>query len=653
MSDVIFNRPQEAKAVTSVFYGIDKGERIPDGYFCETLNMTSDKFPCLASRGERKLVARENAFVTEGEPVAAIDFNGEILIGCSNGKLFRADTEYECETEISDVIPFGDMIYCIPSGELIKDDLSRYSPTRVKYKDIYTVSSEGANCIKITDSGSASSGIGALFGVGSFSYLEEGDYVTVRFYDAEKSDDKIFELETYVSKAEGKDLIIEGSIDNIYVGERFVQIFRKMPQLQFAVTHNNRIWGCYYDGNTNEIYASKLGDPLRWNIFRGLSTDSYAVSVGEFGDFTGCASVGDVIVFFKENCIYTVYGTEPSNFQIVKTDCFGVQKGSEKSIARINGQLYYKSCRGIMRLSEGALPVCVSDDLGADKWSDAVGAADGTKYYVFMTDIQGNREMYCYDTKNNMWHKESECCKNLFRFVNFKNNLLCVGKVSTGNKVKEKRIPLITELTMPIRENYSSKAFYTIAKLAFDSYALTYKEIAGKSDEEIREWYAYQYDIEVADVTDEMLDAFLSIFYKRIPVYIHNVEFSYITNEMSCSGNLPGAVDSPYLMSDEGRFRWSCETGIRGFEASEYKRLKCVELRMKLGAGARCDVSIEYDSSGKWESVYSFEGEGMQTYRIRDRHDKCDTYRIRLSGYGKMVLFSIGEIYEEAGNIGF
>lgn len=651
MSDVIFNRPQETKTVTSVFYGINKGERIPDGCFRDTLNMTGDKYPCLATRSERKKVNRQESLAAPGEPVVAIEHNGAILLGCSNGKLIYEDKEFECDTEVTDVVAFGNMAYCIPSGVLIDDDFSTFNETRVSYKKECDVSaSDGA--IKITDT--SGTGIGGMFGVDSFNELKEGDAVTICIFEKTDSNENVLEIETYVSKVEGVDILLEGTIEDAYTGIRTVHIMRKMPTLQFAVTHNNRIWGCFYDGDINEIYASKLGDPLCWKSYRGLATDSYAVSCGDTGEFTGCTEMGNVIVFFKENCIYTIYGTEPSNFQTVKTDCFGVQKGSENSIVKINGQVYYKSCHGIMRLSEGGLPVCISDDLGIDRWSEAIGGTDGRKYYVVMKDIQGNREMYCYDTKTNVWHKEEECCKNLFRFVNFKNNLLCIGKEPTAEVAKEKRILLITEDMAPKRKDFTSSFIYNFAKMTFTAYIETYKTaIKGKSDAEIKEWYAQANELDVSEVTDEQLAAFLSLFYKRIASYVHKVEFSYITNEAGCNVFLPASGEIAYELSDEGRFHWSCETGIRGFEASEYKRLKCVELRMKLCAGARCDVSIEYDSTGKWESVYSFDTEGMTTYRIKDRFDKCDTYRLRLQGYGKMVLYSIGEVYEEAGNIGF
>ena len=216
--------------------------------------------------------------------------------------------------------------------------------------------------------------------------------------------------------------------------------------MQCAAVHNNRIWGCNFNDSVNEIYASKLGDPLNWNCFRGLSTDSYAVSVGEPGEFTGCVSLGDSVIFFKEMCIYSVYGNDPSDFRTVKAECFGVQKGSEGSAVKINGQLYYKSCHGIMRLSEGALPVCISDELGADVWKDAVAGTDGSKYYVAMTDAAGKRELFVYDTHKQSWNKESIPCEGVFAMIYHKNNLLLIGKKKTDvkakgiRKIKEKHI---------------------------------------------------------------------------------------------------------------------------------------------------------------------------------------------------------------------
>jgi hypothetical protein len=346
-------------------------------------------------------------------------------------------------------------------------------------------------------------------------------------------------------------------------------------------------------------------------------------------------------------CIYSVYGNDPSDFRTVKAECFGVQKGSEGSVVKINGQLYYKSCHGIMRMSQDSLPVCISDELGADVWKDAVAGTDGSKYYVVMTDAAGKREMFVYDTYKQSWNKESIPCEGVFAMIYHKNNLLLIGKKKTD--VKAKSIRKIKEKHIS-RSDYESELEYRMAWFAESARRVTAGLYLNRTDEEIREILAQNQQKEISD--DELYET-LNTLYELEDCFVHEITFTYISNELTCNEVLLEDDERIAVGYDEGRFRWSCETGIRGFEASEYKRLKCIELRMKLGAGARCDVSIEYDSSGKWESVYSFESEGMQTYRIRERHDKCDTYRIRLSGYGKMVLFSIGELYEEAGNIGF
>ena len=72
-----------------------------------------------------------------------------------------------------------------------------------------------------------------------------------------------------------------------YVEEE-VKLSRDIPDLDYVMESNNRLWGCRSEDNT--IYASKLGDPLNWNYFQSLANDSYALDVGSDGEFTGCAA---------------------------------------------------------------------------------------------------------------------------------------------------------------------------------------------------------------------------------------------------------------------------------------------------------------------------------------------------------------------------
>ncbi len=87
-----------------------------------------------------------------------------------------------------------------------------------------------------------------------------------------------------------------------------VKLERRVPDLDFVTEQGNRVWGC--SRKENSIYACALGDPTNWYSYRGIASDSYAVSVGSDGAFTGAASCLGYLLFFKENCIHKLYGYE-------------------------------------------------------------------------------------------------------------------------------------------------------------------------------------------------------------------------------------------------------------------------------------------------------------------------------------------------------
>ena len=187
-------------------------------------------------------------------------------------------------------------------------------------------------------------------------------------------------------------------------------IKREIPAMDFMVESNNRLWGCRYGTNNNgdvvnEIYASKLGDFKNWNCFMGVSTDSYQVSCGTDGPFTGAITHLGYPLFFKENCVHKVYGDYPANFRLQNTTCRGVQKGSHKSLAIVNETLFYKSGNEVCAY-DGSLPVEMSMALGDVRYSDAVACGHGNKYYIDMKATDGKYHLFVYDTAKGMWHKE-------------------------------------------------------------------------------------------------------------------------------------------------------------------------------------------------------------------------------------------------------
>ena len=196
-----------------------------------------------------------------------------------------------------------------------------------------------------------------------------------------------------------------------------IRIERIVPKMDFVIESNNRLWGCRYglnrDGKVvNEIYASKLGDCTNWECFSSTSQDSYVASLGTDGEFTGAISYLGYPIFFKQNCIHTVFGNYPSNYQIQNTECRGVQIGCHNSLTIIDGTLYYKAVGGVCAYT-GSIPVEIGSALGEEgrRFYGAYGGAYRHKYYLGMHDIledENTTWLYVYDTEKGMWHKEDQ-----------------------------------------------------------------------------------------------------------------------------------------------------------------------------------------------------------------------------------------------------
>ena len=210
------------------------------------------------------------------------------------------------------------------------------------------------------------------------------------------------------------------------------------PRMDYAVEHNNRIWGCRFgtDGSgafVNELYACKLGDPTAWEAFDGISTDSYRVSLGCSGVFTGICRLGGDVLFFKEDHIVRVSGDTPADFTVLTVPADGAEQGAFRSLVNVNERVYYKSRAGITAF-DGVTPSCVSEALGERRFADVcAGTVDG-RYYFAGTDPAGARKIYCYDPEKGLWYKEDDARGTRF-FVYRKHCLYMVcreARAGTG-----------------------------------------------------------------------------------------------------------------------------------------------------------------------------------------------------------------------------
>jgi hypothetical protein len=223
-----------------------------------------------------------------------------------------------------------------------------------------------------------------------------------------------------------------------------------MPDMDFVIESQNRLWGCrygasyqgmkydaetgglkkFYGAYVNEIYCCKLGDFKNWQSYQGIASDSYAVTVGTDGYFTGAVTHLGYPIFFKENYMHKIYGNYPANYQVQTTACRGVQKGCAESIATVNEVLYYEARSGVVGY-DGSLPQEISSALGDEVYDKAVAGYLGNKYYISMRDAEGAYHLFVYDTKKAAWHREDNA--EVLAFCNCKGNLYFISVSGVDN----------------------------------------------------------------------------------------------------------------------------------------------------------------------------------------------------------------------------
>lgn len=434
------------REMVDVFGGYNHRLRIDTGEFYDMENMTSDHYPVLAPRRERGTFLSEvncqglickdalcwvdgTKFVMNGYPV---EMNLSVLPGDCPKRLVgmgayviilpdkkwinTADLTEHGNIEAS--VTVSKFHYSICDAEGKGYDVDSTGPSEPKDPVNGTVWKDTSGEQPSLKEWSESAGMWVSIATTYVKISETGigkafsEYDGVEISGISSGSELLKALNgSKIIQAKGDDyIVVVGIVDsNGSYGGR-VTVERRMPEMDFVIESGNRLWGCRYgpdrNGNVvNEIYASKLGDFKNWNCFMGVSTDSYAVSVGTDGQFTGAVTHLGYPCFWKENHLHKVYGNYPANFQVQTTACRGVQKGCDRSLAIVGEVLYYNSRSGICAY-DGSLPREVSAQLGEERYSEAVGGALGNKYYVAMKDARGEYPLFVLDTARGLWHKE-------------------------------------------------------------------------------------------------------------------------------------------------------------------------------------------------------------------------------------------------------
>ena len=237
------------------------------------------------------------------------------------------------------------------------------------------------------------------------------NYVPAVLTDYESDVDQVEALNTTnIVYGRGDDyIIVAGLLHQVLSIRNTMTIEMRVPDLDYVCEANNRIWGCRYqeaDGTVvNELRCCALGDFRNWYKFQGTAADSYTVTLGSDGIFTGAFSHQGRPLFFKESYVHKLTGTVPANYTIVTLQGRGVQDGSWKSLAVVNETLFYKSRNDIMAY-EGAMPYAVSQKLGQALYKNAVAGGYRDKYYICMQDERLTWHTYVLDVSKGLWHQE-------------------------------------------------------------------------------------------------------------------------------------------------------------------------------------------------------------------------------------------------------
>ena len=270
-------------------------------------------------------------------------------------------------------------------------------------------------------------------------------------------------------------ITVVGLLDDEHTVLVNLDVERLTPDMAYVTECNNRLWGCSMDGH--EIYASKLGDARNWNCYMGLSTDSWAATVGSDGVFTGAITFLGYPLFFKEDRMIKIAVSSTGAHQLKESVCRGVQKGSSESLVIIDELLMYKGTTDVC-LYTGSIPVSISDSLGEVRYHAAkAGTIDG-RYYISMQDEKDDHHLFVYDRGNQTWCREDEA--DIECFIRHNDNLFFLDNADltlkdvTGGKDLETAFDWMIESGMISYDIPEAKYIGRVAvrmTLAFGTYA--------------------------------------------------------------------------------------------------------------------------------------------------------------------------------------
>lgn len=563
------------KQYTVNFGGLNMTENCREGEFRETFNLSGENFPIINQRATRTPC---HTVIGLGEPLIPTYAGAQTINICARNGLINTiyfpneieDSRYMTIWEyIEDgqikggglcfspqkpkaVVAITDSVIVFPLGQMLS--VGEEGTVSKNLKETFSATSVGGTWV-FGEFTKEQNGTEKIYGIGAQKYFSsdfpfsQGDTVKIEGC-SETVNNKYATIRGEITTGwtENVEFHVIPFDYNIFehAYETSFTLSKTIPDFDFAVEWNNRIWGLAGD----TIYASALGDPSNYFRYDGTATDSWAVAIGSAGDFTGMAAFGDQLLLFKENCIHRIYGSTPSSFSLTTITAPGVQLGSEKSICNVRSVLYYKAPDGVYAY-DGSFPIKVSDNL-TGLYSEAVAGSDGERYYISMKDSSDKWGLYVYNTLYGTWLKEDNT--KALAFAYYDNTLFYVDAADN---------------TISIPEGDTNYRFRLSA--IYRGYKSVY--LPSSISDQPFEWSA-----ELCPITETTKD---KKSYSRLWLRAELTERSWIKTEYSCDGG-PWIVAATEKYSDRSPV---------------------------------ADIPI--------------------------RPDRCDSFRIRISGYGRVNLRAI------------
>lgn len=374
------------------FGGLNMARGAADGELADMQNLTGDYAPLMASRKPRRLIMELDS------PGGIYGHNG---LGWIAGNQFfhNGRVKGEVSAGLKRIVSMGNYVLIFPDKlcyNTVDDSFRSMEATwegdaLTFTNGLYFEEAASANTLQAE-------------GVNWADYFREGDAVTISGCTSIPGNNKT----PIIRQIDGDKLYFYEYIftlagdngDEPYTEYGNLKISRTMPDLTCVFEHENRLWGC----TENTIYCSKWSDPFNWNVYDGLSSDSWAIAPTSKGAFIGGVSFKGFPIFFKESRIYKIYGSTALDFQALDSASLGLAAGSSDSLAIAGETLFYLNDKGVMAYG-GGIPQFMGEAFGDHRLCNAVAGSDGLKYYI-SAEEEGKRFLFVFSTQTGLWHKE-------------------------------------------------------------------------------------------------------------------------------------------------------------------------------------------------------------------------------------------------------